>query len=70
MKYNILIKTKGYNKDLFKFYQVDGEIYETENLEELTDTYNELLESYTITQIFPIHNLDVKLNTEISEDAE
>lgn len=66
-KYNILIKALGSSKDLFKFYMEDNQIYETDDLEELKDTYEKLLETNPKSLVIPIHNLDVQLNTIISE---
>lgn len=66
-KYNILIKSLGANKDLFKFYMENGQPYETEDLEALTVMYEKLLETNPKSEVIPIHNLDIRLNTIISE---
>lgn len=67
MKYNILIKASGASADTFKFYQENGDIYETEDISKLTEMYNSLLEKYPRIQVVPIHKLDVELNTEITD---
>lgn len=66
-KYNILIKSLGSTKDLFKFYLENGQPYETDDLEALKDMYEKLLETNPKSEVIPIHNLDVSLNTIISE---
>lgn len=66
-KYNILIKTPSPNKELFKFFQENGQIYETDDLDKLKDMYEKLLETNPKSEVFPIHNLDVTLNTIIAE---
>ena len=66
MRYNILIKASGSNSELFKFYQENGVIYETDDITALTTMYNTLLERYPCSQVFPIHKLDVELNTQIT----
>lgn len=67
MKYNILIKATGNNKDLFKFFEENGQKYEVDNLEGLTQMYNKLIETMPIATVIPIHSLDVELNTEIKD---
>lgn len=67
MKYNILIKATGNNKDLFKFFEENGQKYEVDNLEGLTQMYNKLIETMPTTLVIPIHALDVELNTEIKD---
>ena len=66
MTYCILIKASGANADTFKFYQENGTTYETDDITKLTTMYNTLLEKYPLTQVVPIHKLDVDLNTEIT----
>lgn len=66
-KYNILIKSTGASKDLFKFYLENGQPYETSSLTDLKTMYESLLETNPKAQVIPIHNLDVTLNTVISE---
>ena len=67
MKYNILIKASGSNPDIFKFYQENGAVYETSDITALTTMYNTLLEKYPTSQVIPIHQLDVELNTAITD---
>ena len=64
-KYNILIKSLGSIKNLFKFYMENGTKYETEDIDTLTKMYNSLLETNPKSEIIPIHALDVELNTKI-----
>lgn len=63
--YKILIKVQGSNRDMYTLYQENGVIYETEDNAALTTMYNKLLEKYAVTEVFPVHALDVKLNTKI-----
>lgn len=65
--YNILIKTPGSNKELFKFYQENGVKYETTDLDSLTTMYESLLNNNPKSEVIPIHALDIALNTVISE---
>lgn len=63
--YKILIKVQGSNRDMYTLYQENGVTYETEDNAALTTMYNKLLEKYAVTDVLPVHALDVKLNTKI-----
>lgn len=73
--YKILIKTKSSSKDYYTPYMIDeitessitSKEYETESLEELAATYKDLLKSYTLEQLKPIHELDTEILIEINE---
>ena len=66
MKYYILVKATGDNRDLYKFYKENGEVYEVDNIEALTKMYNKIIETTPTSLVKPIHLLDVELNTEIT----
>lgn len=79
--YKILIKNKRM-KDLYSIYQIeqtsindDNEIvtekidYETDNLEELTKTFTELLEKYPAEVLTPIESLKNAISVEITDET-
>ena len=79
--YKILIKNKRM-KDSYSIYQIeqtsindDNEIvtekidYETDNLEELTKTFTELLEKYPAEVLTPIESLKNAISVEITDET-
>lgn len=79
--YKFLIKASNTTKGLYKYLQeqvvveneetgesvIKEKDYETDSLEEMSEKYEELLKSYTTSQIIPIHELETDLVTEIKE---
>ena len=79
--YKILIKNKRM-KDSYSIYQIEqtsindnSEVvtekidYETDNLEELTKTFTELLEKYPAEALIPIESLKNEISVEITDET-
>ena len=81
--YKILIKKPTMPKDCYGLYtetitDIETEtdkvtkttvVYETDNLDELSEKYKELLKTYTTSQILLIDELDIELIANITDST-
>lgn len=66
--YRIMIK-KGTTKDIFEWFAIDGEIYETDNLTALADMYKSLMKTFPTDDLVPIQMLDAEILVTITDST-
>lgn len=63
--YQIYIKKNSVSKPLFMAYEIDGEVWSTDDVAVLEEKYLELLKTYPSEQLKAIHDLSTEILVEI-----